>query len=171
MLYRTQGRYADAEPLYKRALAIREKALGPDHPDVATSLNNLASFTAIKAAMPTPSRSTSARWRSARKRSVPIIPMSQQSLNNLATLYRASGPLCRGRAALQALAGDPREGARSRSSRCRDALNNLAVLYEQGRYADAEPLYKRALAIYEKALGPDHPDVATVAEQSGGALR
>jgi len=34
--------YAEAEPLYKRSLAIREKALGPDHPDVAQSLNNLA---------------------------------------------------------------------------------------------------------------------------------
>ena len=41
-LYRDQGRYAEAEPLYKRSLAIREKALGPDHPDVATALNNLA---------------------------------------------------------------------------------------------------------------------------------
>jgi len=38
----TQGKYADAEPLYKRSLAIREKALGPEHPDVAASLNNLA---------------------------------------------------------------------------------------------------------------------------------
>ena len=28
--------------MYRRALAIREKALGPDHPDTATSLNNLA---------------------------------------------------------------------------------------------------------------------------------
>src|SRR5712671_6523173 len=36
-----QGRHADAEPLYKRALAIREKALGPDHRDVAQSLHNL----------------------------------------------------------------------------------------------------------------------------------
>ena len=30
-----------------------------------------------------------------------------------------------------------------------------------------KPLYKRSLAIREKALGPDHPDVATIAEQSG----
>jgi hypothetical protein len=30
-LYKYQGRYAEAEPLYNRALAIREKALGPDH--------------------------------------------------------------------------------------------------------------------------------------------
>lgn len=37
-----QGRYDLAEPLYKRSLSIREKALGPDHPDVGTSLNNLA---------------------------------------------------------------------------------------------------------------------------------
>ena len=70
--------------------------------------------------MPTPSRSTSARWRSTKKRSVPTIRMSHVSLNNLAVLYD-----------------------------------------EQGRYAEAEPLYKRALAIREKALGPDHPDVAT----------
>ncbi len=33
---------ADAEPLYKRALAMLEKALGPEHPHVAASLNNLA---------------------------------------------------------------------------------------------------------------------------------
>ncbi len=42
VLYRAQGKYPEAEPLYKRALAIREKALGPDHPDVAASLYNLA---------------------------------------------------------------------------------------------------------------------------------
>jgi hypothetical protein len=31
-----------AEPLFRRALAIREKVLGPDHPDTAQSINNLA---------------------------------------------------------------------------------------------------------------------------------
>ncbi len=41
-LYHVQGQYAEAVPLYQRALAIREKALGPEHPDVAQSLNNLA---------------------------------------------------------------------------------------------------------------------------------
>jgi tetratricopeptide (TPR) repeat protein len=40
--YWRQGKYADAEGLCKRALAIREKAFGEDHPDVATSLNHLA---------------------------------------------------------------------------------------------------------------------------------
>ena len=41
-LSRAQGKYTDAEPLHKRALAINEKVLGPEHPRVATSLNNLA---------------------------------------------------------------------------------------------------------------------------------
>jgi len=41
-LYYQQGEYAEAERFYRRSLAIREKALGPDHPDVATSLDNLA---------------------------------------------------------------------------------------------------------------------------------
>jgi tetratricopeptide (TPR) repeat protein len=41
-VYYDQGHYVEAEPLYKRALAIDEKVLGPDHPNVAIRLNNLA---------------------------------------------------------------------------------------------------------------------------------
>ena len=40
----TQGKYEEAEPLYRRALDIREKALGKDHPSTAISLNNLAAL-------------------------------------------------------------------------------------------------------------------------------
>ena len=43
-LYRLQGNYAEAEPLYQRSLTIAEQALGPDHPNVGTSLNNLAAL-------------------------------------------------------------------------------------------------------------------------------
>ena len=42
MMAHTLGYYQEAEPLLQRALDIREKALGPEHPDVADSLNNLA---------------------------------------------------------------------------------------------------------------------------------
>src|SRR5260370_7967763 len=40
--YYATGRYQQAIPLAQRALAIREKALGPEHPYTAGSLNNLA---------------------------------------------------------------------------------------------------------------------------------
>jgi hypothetical protein len=42
VLYQELGRNAEAEPLATRALAIREKALGADHPHVATAIHNLA---------------------------------------------------------------------------------------------------------------------------------
>ncbi len=52
------------------------------------------------------------------------------------------------------------------------SLNNLAALYQaQGRYAEAKPLYKRALAIWEKALGLDHPRVALGLENYAALLR
>ena len=39
-LYQSQGRYADAEPLYQQALQLREKVLGKEHPDtIGTQLN------------------------------------------------------------------------------------------------------------------------------------
>ena len=45
--------------------------------------------------------------------------------------------------------------------RTADELNKRVIeLYGAGRYAEAIPLAQQALAIYENALGPDHPDVA-----------
>ncbi len=41
---RSQGKYGEAEPFHKRALAIWEKALGPEHPSVAASLENYAAL-------------------------------------------------------------------------------------------------------------------------------
>ena len=74
-LYQHQGRYADAEPLYKRSLAIYEKALGPDHPDVARSLNDLALLYAKQGRYADAEPLYKRRWRYEKRRSVPIIQM------------------------------------------------------------------------------------------------
>jgi tetratricopeptide (TPR) repeat protein len=42
LLAEAQGRYAEAQTLYERVLAISETALGADHPSVATTRNNIA---------------------------------------------------------------------------------------------------------------------------------
>ena len=44
VLYKNQGKYELAEPLYQQALAIDEKVYGQDHPEVATDLNSLANL-------------------------------------------------------------------------------------------------------------------------------
>ena len=90
-LYRAQGRYAEAEPLYKRALAISEKALGPEHPDVGTSLNNLAVLYQAQGryaeAEPLYKRALAID----EKALGPEHPDVATSLNNLAVLYGAQG--------------------------------------------------------------------------------
>ena len=90
-MYRSQGNYPSAEPLYKRSLAIREKALGAEHPDVATSLNNLAELYRSQGNYPVAEPLF--------KRSLAILekalgadhPNVSASLNNLALLYEAQG--------------------------------------------------------------------------------
>jgi len=51
-------------------------------------------------------------------------------------------------------------------------LNNLAnCLRQQGRYADAEPLYKRAITAKEKQVGMKHMDLAILLENYAKLLR
>ncbi|WP_293158240.1 MULTISPECIES: tetratricopeptide repeat protein [unclassified Microcoleus] len=42
LLYKSQGRYSEAEPLYLQALEIYRLSLPEDHPSLAIDLNNLA---------------------------------------------------------------------------------------------------------------------------------
>ena len=90
-LYRSQSRYADAEPLYRRALAIWEKTLGRDHHDTALSLNNLALLYTQQGrfaqAEPLYQRSLAIR-ENALGRDHPAVATA---LNNLAGLYRRQG--------------------------------------------------------------------------------
>ena len=52
------------------------------------------------------------------------------------------------------------------------SLNSLAGFYnDQGRFAEAELFYRRALDILEKALGPRHPEVAASLEGYAQVLR
>ena len=86
-----KGRYAEAEALLKRALEIREQALGPYHPNVAQSLNELAAIYQFRGqyakAEPFYNRAL-AIWE---KVLGPDHPDLARSLNNLAELYLDMG--------------------------------------------------------------------------------
>jgi len=86
-----QGRYSEAMPLAQRALAILEKALGPNHPSVAVSLNNLAELYQAEGryaeAEPLYKRSLAIR----EKALGPVHPDVAASLGNLAQLYKDQG--------------------------------------------------------------------------------
>jgi tetratricopeptide (TPR) repeat protein len=48
LVYQSQGKDTEADPLYKQCLEIWEKVFGSDHPNVAQSLNNLADLYRIQ---------------------------------------------------------------------------------------------------------------------------
>ena len=48
-LYTIQGHYAQAEPLYRQALAILEENFGPEDSEVAYGLSHLAKLSVIQA--------------------------------------------------------------------------------------------------------------------------
>src|SRR6266511_1257926 len=145
----------------ERALEIRERLLGTEHPDVAASIDNLASIYTGNAeyvkAEPLYRRALAIREKALGKDH----PEIAESLNNLGALYYSQGkyvetePLFRRAFEIRekALGKDHPQVALS--------LNNLALLYRtQGKYVEGEPLFKRALDIREKALGKDHSDTA-----------
>ena len=69
-----RGSYGEAEPLFKRALEVRERVLGPDHAETLESISNLAALYDIRAAMTKPSRFIAASWRQVSVRSAQIMP-------------------------------------------------------------------------------------------------
>jgi tetratricopeptide (TPR) repeat protein len=153
--------YAQARPLYERALAIREKLLGAEHPDTATSLNNLARLLKSQAnyegARPLYQRALEIY----EKTLGPEHPWTATALNNLARLLQDQGDYEEARPLFErALAiRDKAQGAEHPDTA--ESLNNLGGLLDSmGDYQGARRLYERALAIRGKVLGAEHPATA-----------
>jgi tetratricopeptide (TPR) repeat protein len=85
------GDYAGAQPAYERSLALRERGLGPEHPEVAACLNNVAALYQAQgryaAAEPLYQRALASMERGLG----PGHPDVAACLNNLAMLYHARG--------------------------------------------------------------------------------
>jgi tetratricopeptide (TPR) repeat protein/CHAT domain-containing protein len=156
------GKYDDAMQIATTVLNVRQRVLGPEHRETATSLNNLAAVYDRKG--------NNAEAESLYRQALKIYQKSLgedhpdivTSLNNLAVLYHRQGnysaaePLYKRALKICEKVKGPEHPETA------TGLNSLAVLYDQQRnYAAAEPLYQRALTIREKVLGPEHPDTVT----------
>ncbi|MCX6842180.1 MAG: FxSxx-COOH system tetratricopeptide repeat protein [candidate division WOR-3 bacterium] len=156
-----RAQYPGAEALMQRSLKIRKKMFGPEHPDVAESLNNLGTTYAFQGrhakAEPLLRRALSI-WE---KTLGPEDPNAQSALNSLAGVCMAlgkrseAGPLLQRSLEIRERILPPDDPALA------PTLNNLGGFYLlQREYAKAEPLFRRALDVRRKAFGPKHPDVA-----------
>ena len=162
---RALGRYADAVAYAERALAIREKALGADHPDLAPSLEGLAKLYRAEGryADAEPLEKQASAIRAITGQATPDPEGQRLWESHIAAGQEAyqRGDYAGAERWLTAALQKAQEFG-FQDSRLALSLNNLAGLYQaQGRHAEAEHLYQRALTIGEKVLGPDHPSVAT----------
>jgi len=162
LLYRSQGRYSEAESLFLQVVEIHRRSLPEDHPSLAISLNNLAGL-----------YESQGRYSEAEPLYLQALEIGRRSLpedhpnlairlNNLAALYYCQGRYSEAEPLLlQAVEIDRRSLPQDHPSLAMD-LNNLAQLYKsQGRYSEAEPLFLQAVEIDRRSLPQDHPSLAT----------
>jgi tetratricopeptide (TPR) repeat protein len=164
-LYRKlRAQFSQAEPLYHRALEIDEQSLGPQHPTVATDLNNLAQLlqatNRLEQAEPLYRRALAIN-EDAYPADHPAVALSclcvgyllkaTNRLEQAEPLYRRALEIWE-----ESLGEDHPQVAAG--------LNNLALLLQAtNRLDQAEPLMRRALEIFQASLGDEHPNTQTVA--------
>ena len=156
------GDYAGARPYYEQALAIRREALGEQHPDTASSLNNLGMLLQAQG-----------DYAGARPYYEQALAISQRSAGGAAPRHghqpeqpgvsaASAGGLRRGAAVLRAGAGDLKEALGEQHPDTASSLNNLGALcYAEGDLAAAVSYFRQALVIKEISLGPEHPSTTT----------
>jgi CHAT domain-containing protein/tetratricopeptide (TPR) repeat protein len=161
-----QGKYVDAETLYREVVAMRRRLYpSQDHLDLAVSLNNLA--TVLDAQGKYADAETLYREALAMKRHLYAQhdhPDLAGSLTNLATVLREHGKYAEAEMLQrEALAMRRRLYPKQDHPYLADSLTGLAnVLRDQGKYADADTVHREALAMRRRLYGnEDHPDLAS----------
>jgi hypothetical protein len=157
-----QGKYAEAQPLLEKALDITRKALGEDHPDTATSYNNLATNLDYQGrhgeAQPLHERALAIKLKALGDQH----PQTALGYNNVAFNLAAQGKYAQAQPLYEKALAIWRKARGEDHPDTATGYHNLAAnLNDQGKYAQAQPLFEKALAITRKALGDDHADTAS----------
>jgi tetratricopeptide (TPR) repeat protein len=167
-----RGRYRESKLLFEHALAIRECGPGPDHPDVAASLNGLAGVYCVEG------RFSDAYERHERALEIfnrafgPNHPEVATSLNGLAIVRRSEGRYAEAQSFFERVLEIWESIGPPDHPNVAASLNNLSVVhYEQGHYAQAQDLCERALAILERSIGADNPQLASGLDNLAIVLR
>ena len=164
--------YAEARACYERALRIWERALGPEHPHVATAVNNLGrvlwalgDLAGAKACFERALRIDEAAFG-------PDHPNVAIRVNNLGSVLQDLGDLAGAKACYERALRIDEAAFGPDHPNVAIRVNNLgSVLWALGDLAGAKACFERALRIDEAAFGPDHPEVATDVNNLGRVLQ
>jgi tetratricopeptide (TPR) repeat protein len=169
--HRQAGRYLAAEAPCRRALEVRERTFGPEHPLSLQSLNNLASLLAVQGDLEGAEHLIRRALEARERNQGPEDPATLSCLNNLGNILKDQGDSA-GAELLYRRALEARERTLGpEHSDTLTSLNNLAnLLFDQSNLEEAELLYRRALETRERQLGLEHTDTLTSVNNLGVLL-
>ena len=167
-----RGAYGEAEPLFRMAVAVKERVHGRSDPLFALALGNLAVLLQEIGR----TEEAEAHFREVIETQEKVHgrqhPDLALALNNLANLLQDTARSAEAELLLREAIGIKEQTLGRKHPSLATSLNNLAnVLRSMGRLAETEPLYRDSIAIQEKAFGQDHPNVATSRHNLGVVLR
>jgi len=171
--YLQEGKYREGIPKGREALAIREQVLGPTHPEVATSLYNLA-WLLLENGDYAEAKTLFTRALQIREQSFgPNSPEVAPVLNGLGYLLYLSGDYAAARPLLEKALAIWERTLGPNHATVAISLNSLGLVLHHGLgdYAGARSLHERALQIRETALGPNHALVAQSLSNLAEVLR
>lgn len=153
--------FSESEKTYREVLTFKETHLGPEDPEVAAILNDLAFLNK--------SRGEYNKAKLLYERTLTIDqkvngykhPDTARDLNNLGELYCAIGQYDKAKSLLEQALGIYEEVRGPDTLEVATVLNNLGLLYQAvSEYDKAKSFSERALAILEKIYTGGHPDIA-----------
>jgi len=159
-VYVSLGLLNKGEQLLRRTVEIRQRTLGPRHPDTLQSMFDLSGAMDESSQYADAEKMARLAMEGRRKELGPAHPDTLFASVRLALILQNEGrypeaeKLDREVLAAARRASGPRQEQLSRS-----ALQNLAIVSAyQGKYADAEQAFREKLEIDRRRVGPDHPD-------------
>jgi tetratricopeptide (TPR) repeat protein len=165
------GRHPEALERLRKALSLRERVLGSDHPDTAKTLHNIAGIQYQVGRTSEAEASFRAALARFEKALGPNHLLTGKAAGNLGEALRAAGKLEEAQVHLE-------RGLRVESAALGPKALALAFVHHnlgelfRGRREHREALahYRAALEIFEARRGPSHPDVAHPLQGIGDAL-
>lgn len=160
-VYANLGQWERAEALVSRGLALRREGLGPDHPEVAASLNHLGTLARRRGRYDEAETYHEQALDLQTRRLAERHPDVAATLELLGFLAPYQGHPVRAETFYRRALEIRREAFGPEHPAVAKSLMDLgAALRRTGRLRAAEAAIREALALRERLLGPRHPDVA-----------
>ena len=159
MTYRDLGLYREAQPQLEKALSLRRRLLGDDHPDTLASMGDLAVLYR-DLSKPAEAESLLANVLNVQRRVLGADrPETLETAHELAQVYEEQGKSAQAAPLLTETLKARRRILGDENPDTLLSLVELGGLYQsQGKYADAEHAMTKALAVQRRVWGDDHPE-------------